>query len=364
MDQQEINACFSADYGAARAEFRAVASAAGAALDERLNPEAVGPGGEPLASDVARFGDRHAARVMFITSATHGVEGFCGSGGQIALIRSGLLASLPKGVAVVLVHALNPYGFAHLSRTTENNVDLNRNFIDFGAPLPDNPAYDAVHPLLLPDDWDGRGRWASEEAIARYIAEQGMWGFQCAVSGGQYAYPDGLFYGGQEPSWSHRMFKAVLGEHAGGASHVALFDFHTGLGPYGYGEPIITGSTEEKARSRRWYGDQVTDPDAGSSTSAPIRGHLSEAFMGVVPEARLAAVTIEYGTLPVPDMLAALRADNWLRFRGDQNSGLGRTLKRRMRDAFFCDFDDWRAMVVDRALEMAGKGLAGLAREG
>jgi hypothetical protein len=363
MDRNDINACFAADYGDARNRFRQAAADAGSAVDEHLNPDAEGPGGETLTTDVARFGDPDATRVMFVTSATHGAEGFCGSGGQIALIRSGFLADLPKGVAVVLVHAINPYGFAHLSRTTEENVDLNRNFVDFSGPLPANPAYDEVHPFLLPDDWDGRARWASEEAIARYIAENGMWRFQCAVTGGQYSHADGLFYGGRAPSWSHRTYKTVIGEHAGKAPHVAMFDFHTGLGPYGYGEPIITGTDEEKDRARRWYGEEVTDPDGGSSTSAPIRGHLSEAFADVVPDARLTAVTIEYGTLPVPDVLTALRADNWLRFRGDSGSGLGRTIKQRMRDAFYCDFDDWRAMIVERAFEMARKGVQGLARE-
>lgn len=264
---------------------------------------------------------------------------------------------------MVLVHAINPYGFAHLSRTTEDNVDLNRNFIDFSQPLPDNDAYDEVHPFLLPSDWDGKGRLASEEGIARYIADKGLWAFQCAVTGGQYTHDDGLFYGGREPSWSHRIFKEAIGEHASDASHVGLIDFHTGLGPYGYGEPIVTGTAAEKSRARRWYGDEATDPDAGSSTSAPIRGHLSEAFADAAPAAGSASVALEFGTVPVPDTLAALRADNWLRFRGDRDSGLGRTIKQRIRDTFYCDFDDWRGMIVARALDITKKAVAGLETE-
>lgn len=363
MEQKDVNACFAAAYDQARDRFRAAAGEAGASVDARINPDAEGPGGEELTTDVARFGDSRAARVLFITSATHGVEGFCGSGGQVALIRSGLMEALPKGVAVVMVHAINPYGFAHLSRTTEDNVDLNRNFIDFSQPLPASDTYDEVHPCLLPADWDGPGRLESEQAIARYIAEKGLWAFQCAVTGGQYSHADGLFYGGRAPSWSHRTFKDLIGEHADEASHVALIDFHTGLGPFGYGEPIATGAVEEKTRARRWYGDEVTDPDAGSSTSAPIRGHLSEAFAAVVPAARSTSVALEFGTVPVPDTLGALRADNWLRFHGDRDSGLGRTIKQRIRDTFYCDFDDWRGMIVARALAITKKAVAGLESE-
>lgn len=363
MNQQDINACFAADYADARERFQAAVGERGAAVDERVNPAAQGPDGGVLTTDVARFGARDARRVLFITSATHGVEGFCGSGGQVALLRSGMVESLPGDLAVVMVHAINPYGFAHLSRTTEDNVDLNRNFVDFSASLPDNPAYEEVHPFMLPPDWDGAGRAQAEEAMARYVAEKGVWAFQCAVSGGQYAHHDGLFYGGASPSWSHLNFKDVIEEHAAAATHVGLIDFHTGLGPFGYGEPITTGTAQEKDRARRWYGDQVTDPDAGSSTSAPIRGHLSEAFADIVPGASACSIALEFGTVPIVDTLLALRADNWLRFRGDRESGLGRNIKRRIRDTFYCDFDDWRAMIAARAADIAGKAVAGLASE-
>lgn len=363
MDQAKVNACFAASYGEAREKFRTVAVDAGARIETHTHPDAEGPENETLTTDVARFGERHAKRILLVTSATHGVEGFCGSGAQMALMRYGLLDGLPKNLAVVLVHAINPYGFAHLSRTTEDNVDLNRNFIDFGASRPESPGYDEVHPFLLPEDWDGPARWESEEAMARFISDKGLWTFQCAVSGGQYTHADGLFYGGSEPAWSHRTFKEIIGEHADGASHVGLIDFHTGLGPYGYGEPITTGTEEEKARARRWYGDEVTDPQAGSSTSAPIQGMLSEAFGEVVPDAALAAMALEFGTVPVPDTLEALRADNWLRFRGESDSGLGRIIKKRMRDTFYCDFDDWRNMIVTRGLEMTRKAVNGLEQE-
>lgn len=363
MNQKDVNACFAADYADARQRFGRAVADAGASVDEHVNPHAEGPAGETLATDVVRFGERNASRVLFITSATHGVEGFCGSGGQVALIRSGIMEALPTDVAVVMLHAINPYGFACLSRTTEDNVDLNRNFIDFSRPLPDSTAYEEVHDFLLPEDWDGPGRLAAEEATARYIAEKGAWAFQCAVTGGQYSHNDGLFFGGEAPSWSHGVFKKVVGEHASGASHVGLLDFHTGLGPYGYGEPIATGTSEEKQRARRWYGEEVTDPTAGSSTSAPIRGHLSEAFAQVVPEAASASIALEFGTVPVPDTLRALIADNWLRFRGDRDSGLGKVIKRGIRNTFYCDFDDWRAMIVARGLEIGNKAISGLESE-
>ena len=39
-------------------------------------------------------------------------------------------------------------GFAHALWFTEENVDLNRNFVDFSQPLPQNPRYAEVHALI------------------------------------------------------------------------------------------------------------------------------------------------------------------------------------------------------------------------
>ena len=69
-----------------------------------------------------------------------GVEGFAGSAIQIQFLKERIGGpELPRSFGVLLIHALNPYGFAHLRRANECNVDLNRNFVDFAQPLPENP---------------------------------------------------------------------------------------------------------------------------------------------------------------------------------------------------------------------------------
>ena len=85
-------------------------------------------------AEVALLGPADAASVLVTISATHGVEGFCGSGVQVATFAQ--RQNVPAGMALVAVHAINPYGFAWLRRVTEDNVDLNRNFIDHSSKLP------------------------------------------------------------------------------------------------------------------------------------------------------------------------------------------------------------------------------------
>ncbi len=56
-------------------------------------------------------------------------------------------------MAVVHVPAVNSHGFSHARRVKEDNVDLNRNFIDFAQPLPVNADNAQVRDLLLPKLW-------------------------------------------------------------------------------------------------------------------------------------------------------------------------------------------------------------------
>ncbi len=351
---------FSADYAQARQKFLAGVADHGAKSTAYRNGAVSGPNGESLYCDVARFGPTEAASVLFVVSGTHGAEGFCGSGAQVGLLRDSRLTELPAGVAVVLVHAINPYGFAHLRRVTEDNVDLNRNCVDFSAPLPVAPAYSELHPMLLPADWDGPAREAAERQIAAYIETNGKPAFQAAVSSGQYTDPDGLFYGGRAPTWSNRTWRMILRTDAGAARSIGLIDLHTGLGPYGYGEPIFLGDQAGYERARAWYGEDVTWPEQGTSTSAVVSGAIGNAINQEVPAAAATSIGLEFGTLPLDDVFRALRGDHWLYLHGDPNSPQGKQIKADMRAAFYGDEPHWKRDVWERTRALVDLAIAGI----
>jgi hypothetical protein len=149
----------------------------------------VGRDGETLAMDVALDGALDARRLLVVSSGCHGVEGFCGSGIQNALLADAAWreTALEAGVAVLYIHALNPYGFSWWRRVTQENVDLNRNFLDFSKPLPANPAYDEIAGLLVPSTWPPSAE--VREHLVQLISQRGMPALQAAVSGGQYDIP-------------------------------------------------------------------------------------------------------------------------------------------------------------------------------
>lgn len=354
---------FSADYTEAREKFLRAAAAAGGALESLAHPER-GPGGAALHCDVAWFGPRTAERVLVLISGTHGIEGFCGSGVQTDWLRRGEAARLPHGVAALVIHAINPYGFAWLRRVTEDNVDLNRNWIDFSRGLPENPAYDELAGIVTPAEW-------SPESIARMLttlgsigARDGAAALQRALSGGQYRHPHGIFYGGAGPTWSRRSQTAIFAQYLGRAAHIAILDFHTGLGPHGFGEQITAEPRESTSfkRAASWFGAALTSVLDGSSSSSAISGDGLSAAPTLLAQAKVTGIALEFGTQPLNEVILALCADAWLHAHGEMSAPLGRSIKAQMRAAFYADADDWKGMVTGQSLIACRQAIAGLLR--
>ena len=356
-----INACFGADYSDARGRFLDAARMAGAQLTHHQNPLR-GPKGEKLFTDVAWLGPADATRVLLTISATHGVEGFCGSGCQVASFDLLKAAALPAGTAFVQIHAINPHGFAWLRRVNEDNVDLNRNFLDHTKPYPVNSGYEELADAILPERWDGPARAAADARLNAYAQQNGPAKLQWALSGGQHSHPLGIFFGGHAPTWSNRTISAIFRQRLAGVRSLGIIDYHTGLGPYGYGEIIaaLPLGSAAAGRTRAVLGKEVTSPDDGTSTSAPLTGVNQPALVALVPNATCIGLALEYGTVPVRDVLDAVRGDAWLHAYGDINGAEARAIKATMRAAFYGDADDWRRMVWERAADVSQRVLRGV----
>lgn len=354
--------CFAQSYAEARGTFVAAAEAAGLDVASHLHPM-LGRDGEALAMDVVLEGPRDAAALLLISSACHGAEGFCGSGVQVALLRDAAWHALlrERGVAVLYLHALNPYGFSWLRRVTHEGVDLNRNFHDFSLPLPPNPGYDALAHLLVPEHWPPGAE--VQAALQHRIAAQGFAATQAAITSGQYTHPQGLFYGGVNPSWSNVTLRHVLQEHGRRCRRLGWIDVHTGLGPSGHGERIFACRDDAAAlaRAQAWWGPAVTSIYDGSSTSALLSGLMWLAAYEECAQAEYTGMAMEYGTIPMLEVMQALRADQWLENHPETAPEIARAIKRQTRDAFYTDTDAWKEQVLVQAHDATRKALIGLA---
>ena len=351
---------FARTFAEAREKF--LAAAAGTHVESRPEPLR-GVEGEPLAMDVARIGADDADAVLIVSSGCHGVEGYCGSGAQVALLRDEdfRMRARQAGVALLFIHALNPWGFSFGRRVTHEGVDLNRNFIDFRHAPPGNPGYDYLAPFVLPAHWPPHPD--DERQLMAYGAAHGPAALQAAISAGQYRHPDGVFYGGHAPTWSQQTLRLVLRQHASLCRLLGWIDLHSGLGESGVGERIFSARDDDgaKHRAKAWWGNRVTFTNDGSSTSADLHGNAWHAVYDECPQAEYAGIALEFGTQPLETVLKALRYDHWVaRRRNPQDEHLGAT-RTLMRHAFFTDTSEWKQAVITQTRAAAIQAIAGMA---
>lgn len=357
-----LNELFSVDYAEARERLRTAAWLLEVDVESIALPTHIGAEGEPLATDLVLITPPGASALLVITSGTHGVEGFAGSACQIGLLSDKTLLEIAHAnqVALLIVHAVNPYGFSHLRRVNEDNVDINRNCVDFTQPLPANADYRDVHTLLLPQEWPPTAQ--NKHDIAEYCARHGEERLRKALVTGQYEMPDGLFYGGTAPTWSHRTLRAVFKKHLNAYRRAAMIDVHTGLGAHGHGEKIFVGQTaEELARARKLWGSDVMAPASVGSAAVPVLGPIvALAHAEARSETDVTTMALEFGTLASDDVRHSLRGDHWLHLHPEASAAQAYHIKRRIRDAFCCDSDDWKGRVYGQFRTAALQAIMGL----
>lgn len=356
LDQRAIDAAFAKAPIRAGEHFRQACEARGLAVMEHPHP-LPGPGGEALAMQVARLGPAAARRMLVVLSGVHGPELLCGSGIQTALLRGDLLDDLAADTAVLMIHAVNPWGAAHLSRTTEDHVDICRNFVDFSSALPVNDAYQTIRLAF-----DSSTNTATADAIlADFERKYGSFALQRAIWGGQYTDPRGFSFGGSGPTWSRRQLEHVLEKECAGAERIAVVDCHSGVGPYGYGLAVCMHAGEGLARARRWFGGWVIAPrEPGNDQYYPVTGHTSDGYERLFPAAEVTAIVLEYGTWPLGDMTKLMRRDHALRFSQDADPKAIRAAREACLAAYFPDDPAWRYAVLTRAAQVIGQAIAGL----
>lgn len=356
---------FSASYAEARAKFVDAARGAGATVYEYRHPTLKGPDGEALCLDVAVAGPEDAERMLVAGSGTHGIEGYPGSAAQTAWLAGGGARRLPPRTAMVMFHAHNPWGFAHKARGTEENVDLNRNFVDHGAPYPANPGYEDVHPIVTPEEWNDASVAEIFRGLDAYRRKVGEKAFSTAFNGGQYSHADGIYFGGRREQWANYAFREAIVKHVAHAKHAAIIDLHTGIGPWG--EHIYLCFHPEgspaRERARAWWGERAVNlAGVTHKALADYQGVLIDAFAAMLPKAEVTSIVVEFGTLKREEVQRANMAGRWLRYRGQTNPALARKVHRDFCEAFYPGDPQWRAAALEQSREILERGIAGIGR--
>ena len=364
-----VGAHFPKDYWKGRAAFRESAANASAVLSTLEMGADVGPGN--LTIDVAFLEGSTPEHVVLHISGTHGVEAFPGSAIQAKFLQDVASGATKPGPSVLLVHALNPFGFEQLRRWNEDSVDLNRNLLPkagFGeAAKKDHAAYDKLSAFINPPGISKADFFWPKAAF--YIATRGMAALKAALISGQYHNPTGLWYGGAKLAKSHELLSEFLAAHpaVAGAKKLAMVDVHTGLGPWKLDTLMVGGKAQlallakagltEGLDASRYEDTSSTDEGAaaGGGAYAQTKGFTTDdatgypALFGGASEKL--AVCQEFGTVAGVQVFRALRAENAAYHHGSEEDR--ERPKISVREVFNPSGKcDWQTAVLARGIEV------------
>jgi hypothetical protein len=353
---------FCPNYAEARTRFRASASAINFRLEEHPINQ-LGPDEEELTIDVAIKGETDPEKVIIVSSGLHGVEGFFGSAVQCTLLEECLNDFCPpQGAVLVLVHALNPYGFAWRRRWNEDNIDLNRNFL-----LPDEEytgspqKYGDFNAFFNPTSPPSQFEPFLIKLIAT-IFRQGMTALKKTLLVGQYDFPKGLFFGGHGPSKTQQILAENLPRWVGYAKNVLHIDFHTGLGRKATYKLLIN-EPADSARTQ-WliekFGADVVEnyykPSLGG-TAYTIRGGLGRWCQAKFPMCNYNFITAEFGTYPIIPVFKALRAENSVEFWSHPDDPSLERARKQLVEIFAPANPLWRKAVVSQGFDLVRRAI-------
>lgn len=366
-DDPMLSRYFSDSYREGREKFLTACRQAGLAVHSHTHPTLEGPSGEDLCMDTVWIGPAGAARVLIFSCGTHGLEAAAGSATMLRWLDMNGSGKLPDDMAVLLVHAVNPYGWAWAQRGNEDGIDLNRNFLTFVPPLPANPAYDDIHPLLLKAGVNEQGLDAFASSFQELTADKGLNYALTGITSGQYDYPDGLSFGGNAQSWSCQTLYQVARTHLSRARKILHIDWHTGIGAYGKAHFILDepkGSPAYGLLSSWWPDHDIHCDDIVDGVSITYNGLLVVGLrheISTFSDAEVANVTIEWGTYEVHAMLQALVMDNWrAHHAAGADPALAEEVRTRLIERFYPQAEDWRRAVLTASEPIYDQAIQGL----
>lgn len=251
------------------------------------------------ALDIAVVGKDDAPVTFVVTSGIHGVELPLGSALQCEWLATAQAVCRSGRIRMVFAHALNPFGAAMGRRNDHQNIDPNRNFLDFTKPLPSSDNYRPLADAFTPKDLDARTLFRAYARMLTFaFVTHSLPKFKQALVGGQSDFPHGLFFCGKEPSWTRQRWDEIVKDHVRpqNAQHIWHVDVHTGEGPYGVMQLLMSEGQAFK-RVRGIDGLTVT-PVMVQRAYATLAGDLCDAWKVLYGRDtdNVTALAIEVGT--------------------------------------------------------------------
>ena len=245
--------------------------------------------------------------LILLTTGVHGMEGYIGSVMLDVFFEEIYPTLNTENTGILIVANVNPYGMKYMRRYNENNVDLNRNFIEDwdNFDRSSNKEYPKVDKFLQPEGKMGNAFWHEVGfylSLAKEAIFTGADTISDALLTGQYEYPEGVYYGGDGDEKSTAYLKGVFKECLNSEyENIVHVDIHSGYGPR-YNMVIFNSVQDEttEAEAVEMFGyDYIIAVD--SEEFYPTFGDTTDYFYrlknGMESDKELYSTCFEFGTI-------------------------------------------------------------------
>ncbi len=358
---------FSENYTDGREKFLTVCKKNSLFVESHINPCGQSPSGAELAMDVVWCGLKNASRILVVTTGTHGLEAATGSATVLQWLNEKNHLKLPQDCAVLIVHTINPFGWAFNSRTNEDNVDLNRNFLKHNQSYPINEKYQELYDLINVSRLNSESLHQAIEKFHKYQVDEGKFAAIQAITAGQYTDATGLGYGGNHASWSKNKLIEIVQSKLKKAQKIVSIDWHTGIGEYGKPFFISLDKTDSllyQLATQWWqttiHSESVFEDGVKPNYTGLLMQNLNEE-MQKLNGAHVLSVVIEMGTFELDSMLQALIIDSYLRRVSRVNETQNNSDYRiKLIERFYPSMPEWRNSVLIHSKRIYQQAINGL----
>ncbi|TVQ86881.1 MAG: DUF2817 domain-containing protein [Bacteroidetes bacterium] len=300
--------------------------------------------------------------LLILVSGVHGVEGYVGHAVQQMFAEHYLSDELLQNTGVLLLHAMNPYGFKYTRRVTENNVDMNRN----SPSTPDlyetqNEGYSQVYDLINPQK---KVRTRSLEnrffflKAMNEIRKASLPVLRQAVLQGQYTYPEGLYFGGKAPEPQIEVLEPHITQIFKPYNRIMILDLHTGYGERGKLH-LFPNPMEEQEKEMLEYMFEGFSIDWGDTDDFYTVTGDFVGFVGALnPDTEFYPMVFEYGTLNSQTTMGSLKSihimilENQGHQHGYASARDSLRVKADLLEMYFPASENWRNYVIQQTRDV------------
>ncbi|MGI8314148.1 M14 family metallopeptidase [Halobacillus mangrovi] len=299
-------------------------------------------------------------KVLFFTTGEHGIEGYTGATVTHLFVEEYLEKINPETTGICLVHAINPWGMRNFRRVTENNVDLNRNYVFEPASVPEdiNENYANENQIFQPNEKVKdvtKEKTELYEQLSKGMMREGYSGIKKAKSMGQFEFEKGVYYGGSEEEESAQYIKTWQRKLLANYPRVIHMDWHTALGPPNEVTMVVSEHDErDEEEMKEQYGMENIEKFTPKKVKGDSTNYFHKLNKEEYPDTYLFSALFEFGTFGT-SRKAELREfttiilENQLYWEGAEKEEDRQWILEEFQNMFYPDDEEWRESVLKEA---------------